>query len=943
MPARCPQCGCVIVEASGKSAPKFCSECGVSLLTNLSQGGSADDATAVLRTGPVSSGSTEFDTVTRMPSSDSVTDGANAALDIPAGLESVGPYRLVRKLGQGGMGSVFEAVHAETQQRVALKLLMPMFRKTDESVQRFRRESQIAASINHPRSTFVFEAGEHADKFYITMELMDGGTLKDVVSRDGPLEVGRAVDYVLDIIEGLRVAHTAGIVHRDLKPSNCFIDQDGRVKIGDFGLAKSFSASSQLTQTGQFMGTPQYAAPEQLRSSEVDARADIYAIGATLYYLLTGRAPFEGDAARVIAAIASEPAPDVRRFAPNVPRDLARLISQMLEKDPVKRPSNLDVLVDGLHPFASQGASLADVGRRMAAFFIDFIIAGFLANFVAQLVTFLVMVVAGNFGGLSFSGVQATAIATQFLFMIGYFAVGEHLWGRCLGKWLLGMRVIAENGEPPQLRQSIVRTLLVPGLTWMANAAPATIVMGNYQPDSIDSAISMITQLQVIGLLSWLPTLLCMLTARQSNGYRGLHEIVSGTRVVRLGGELESRRLDTASITVPVQVSSDREFGHYQVIGQFNERMPHVYLARDRSLDRDVWIFEGEGLAPLSETRRKSTRPHRLRVIHDGTQHGESWFATEAVRGCPLAETLDDRRCVWQSSRPLFRELAAELQAAEDEGTVPADLDVDHVWIDNLGRIELLDYPVVNSTVRPDDDAREPSTSTAAPTTRLFARLLDHYVQRHDVPFHVLQLRDQLKSGEFGDQPLRHIVARLTEFANRPASFRWDDRLGVMAISLGLELSLITSVVYLIGLVGYVLDVPANTLAIASIVLTMLIAGVIGAVTRGGIAFRMSEVCVLGNRSRRPVSRWRCGLRYVVAWFPIIVFNSFFFYLLKYAMTGQGGRDAADLDNATLFLLVLLISMVPLGMVMVGNIAIALLSPARSLPDWIVGTRLARK
>ncbi len=271
------------------------------------------------------------------------------------------------------------------------------------------------------------------------------------------------------------------------------------------------------------------------------------------------------------------------------------------------------------------------------------------------------------------------------------------------------------------------------------------------------------------------------------------------------------------------------------------------------------------------------------------------------------------------------------------------NLDVDHVWIDNMGRIELLDYPVVNSAVRLDADGAESEGAARPSTARLFVRLLDHYVGRHDVPLHVLELRDQLKSGALGNEPLRRAVERLTEFANRPASFRWDDRLGVMAISLGLELSLITSLVYLIGLVGFVLEVPANSLAIASVVLTMLIAGLIGALTRGGIAFRMSDVCVLGHRSRRPVPRWRCGLRYVVAWFPVIVFNAFFFYLLKYALTGQEDGGEADLDNATLFGLILLISLVPLAMVMVGNIAIGLLSPARSLPDWIVGTRLARK
>ena len=236
--------------------PKFCSECGASLSAVSSI---IDDAT-----------------VARSPGSTSATGDQTHPIG-PADiekfdLESVGPYRLIRKLGQGGMGTVFEASHVETGRNVALKLLSPEVRATDEMVQRFQRESQIAASINHPRSTFVYEAGEHDGQLYITMELMDGGTLKDIVAKEGPLPVGRAVDYVIDIIDGLLVAHNAGIVHRDLKPSNSFIDHDGRIKVGDFGLAKSFLGDSSLTQTGTFMGTPQYAAPEQIRNDDVVSR-----------------------------------------------------------------------------------------------------------------------------------------------------------------------------------------------------------------------------------------------------------------------------------------------------------------------------------------------------------------------------------------------------------------------------------------------------------------------------------------------------------------------------------------------------------------------------------------------------------------------------------------------------------------------------------------------
>ena len=289
MQISCKQCNSSLTIPDG-STPKFCSECGAQLVSGDQEEG--DQTVQQARA------AAEMNTVTHLPASRLSSPVGSGGGEIQH--SEIGPYRLVRQLGQGGMGTVYEAVHNQTGQSVALKLLMPSLRGTDDSIHRFRRESQIAASLNHPRSTFVYEAGKHKEQFYITMELMDGGTLKDVVSAQGPLEVGRAVDYILDIIDGLKVAHAAGIVHRDLKPSNCFLDRDGRVKVGDFGLAKSFLGDSQLTQTGTFMGTPQYAAPEQLRSVDVDDRVDIYAVGATLFYLLAGKPCFRGNPAQVI-------------------------------------------------------------------------------------------------------------------------------------------------------------------------------------------------------------------------------------------------------------------------------------------------------------------------------------------------------------------------------------------------------------------------------------------------------------------------------------------------------------------------------------------------------------------------------------------------------------------------------------------------------------------
>ena len=190
--------------------------------------------------------------------------------------------------------------------------------RDSQTVERFLKEASLAASLSHPRSTYVYEAGRDGEHFYTVMELMPGRTLNDLVKENGPLPITDAVDFTLDAVDGLEAAHAAGIVHRDVKPSNCFLTEDSRVKIGDFGLSKSLVSDSSLTMTGMFLGTPQFAAPEQIRHQPIDERTDIYALATSLYYLVAGKPPFVGGAAAVLAQIvADDPAPlkTVRRDA----------------------------------------------------------------------------------------------------------------------------------------------------------------------------------------------------------------------------------------------------------------------------------------------------------------------------------------------------------------------------------------------------------------------------------------------------------------------------------------------------------------------------------------------------------------------------------------------------------------------------------------------------
>jgi serine/threonine protein kinase len=185
--------------------------------------------------------------------------------------EVVGGYRLLRVLGGGGMGTVYEAEDAASGRRVALKLISTGYAGSPDAVQRFRQEGRLASAISHPRCVFVLAADEEAGRPYIVMELMPGSTLEDRVADQAPLPPEKALAAILDVIEGLEEAHRHGVIHRDVKPSNCFLDADGRVKVGDFGLSKSLAGNARLTRTGSFLGTPLYASPETILDFKHDS------------------------------------------------------------------------------------------------------------------------------------------------------------------------------------------------------------------------------------------------------------------------------------------------------------------------------------------------------------------------------------------------------------------------------------------------------------------------------------------------------------------------------------------------------------------------------------------------------------------------------------------------------------------------------------------------
>jgi Protein kinase domain/Putative zinc-finger len=270
----------------------------------------------------------------------------NSALDesdLPPELRDHPRYRIVRKLGQGGMGAVYQAEHKLMERVVAVKVIAAGLVDSPDAVERFQREVRAAAKLDHPNIVRAFDADTAGGAMLLAMEFVPGRSLADVVHSKGPLPVAYACQCVRQAAQGLQHAAEQGMVHRDIKPQNLMLSDKGVVKVLDFGLAKVVSERlSQPGLTGQnmVMGTPEYMAPEQVRNtSAADIRADIYSLGCTLFYLLTGRPPFRGESAiDVVSKQVTDAPPRVTELRPDVPAELADLVDQMLAKDPAARP-----------------------------------------------------------------------------------------------------------------------------------------------------------------------------------------------------------------------------------------------------------------------------------------------------------------------------------------------------------------------------------------------------------------------------------------------------------------------------------------------------------------------------------------------------------------------------------------------------------------------------
>ncbi len=282
-----------------------------------------------------------------------------------------GRYRIVRRLGSGGMANVYLAEDEELGRQVAIKILNDRHASDDQFVERFRREAKNAAGLSHPNIVSVYDRGEAEGTYYIAMEYLEGRSLKEQIVADGPLPIAAAIEITRQILRALGFAHRRGVVHRDIKPHNVMLadapgDGDSRFKVTDFGISRT--TASQMTEAGSIVGTAQYLSPEQARGAPVDQRSDLYSVGVVLYELLTGTLPFNGETPLEIAMkhLSEIPKPP-SELRPEIPADVDMIVLRALAKDPADRYESAEEMERDLAQVAQGGGVAAETAEAATA------------------------------------------------------------------------------------------------------------------------------------------------------------------------------------------------------------------------------------------------------------------------------------------------------------------------------------------------------------------------------------------------------------------------------------------------------------------------------------------------------------------------------------------------------------------------------------------------
>ena len=645
----------------------------------------------------------------------------------------LGGYRLLSLLGSGGMGSVYEAEQLATGRRVALKMLGQKLDSPDMR-KRFLREGRLAASVNHPNSLYVFGTEEIEGRSVILMEIASGGTLNDKLKKRGPLPVTEAVDTILDVIAGLEAALAGGVLHRDVKPSNCFVSPDGSVKVGDFGLSVSTVATADTfqTATGVIMGTPAYAPPEQLRGRDLDVRADIYSVGATLFTLLTNKPPIEGsNPVEVVAAALDEKPKSLTEHRKDILPGLAKVVARCLAKKPEQRYSDYSALRNALLPFSSAQPVPAPLGRRFLAGFIDYTIV--------SLIPFVLLLTV----------VKAPECAALWVGIFGfltlplvYYTICEGIWGAGLGKALLGFQIVRTDGQGPGFARAFFRIAILHFLSNVGVQVATSSAFGY--------ALPLLYFLYFLGFV----------TMRRRNGFAAVWDLATGTRVVAKPRGTERPVIEVEE-EPEVSVEEAATVGPYPVV---EEIVPGEWIAaHDPILRRRVWLRRRAG-SEIAPARRDLARPGRSRWLHNVETPEANWDVFESQAGVPLRSLIaKEGHLPWESMRHWLHDLASEIALAAHDETLPPELSLDHVWITARGRAVLLDEPWPKT----DDPAERIPVDDLAGQQR-FLHTIASTVSPTTVPLHARPVFQSLAGGSF--EKLSFLAGSLRSLLTKPAT-----------------------------------------------------------------------------------------------------------------------------------------------------------------------------
>ncbi len=418
------------------------------------------------------------------------------------------------------MGAVFRARDKSLDRTVAIKLLLDELSDTVELHDRFAREARAQAKLNSPHVVQIYYVGRTRGPSgkplsFLAMEYVEGGTLEAYLQRGERLDAERARQLMLQVVRGLSDAEREGVIHRDIKPGNLLVARDGTVKIADFGVAKVLrDADAAITREGAVIGSPLYMAPEQALAEKIDQRADMYALGATFYHLIGGRAPFHGDSAVAVISqrLTSDPAP-LGELAPNVPKKLAAVIMRLLHKDPARRYATYQELSAALDAAMPAGALRAGFWARGAAAAIDVAIAG-----------------------------AAVALLgwVGLLLHLLYVTVAQGLTGQTAGKYLLNVEVRRTDGGKLGLFRSMARTLssmwlpfLIGFIILLSEGASALeAILERMQPKELDALQAFVTAIVIGNALLTLLYIAGLVLAAFHPQKRAAHDLVVGTEVV---------------------------------------------------------------------------------------------------------------------------------------------------------------------------------------------------------------------------------------------------------------------------------------------------------------------------------------------------------------------------------------------------------------------------